>query len=111
MRKWCLASFAVYALAAFCFAVWFFVRFPEAPTNVSPRLPPVPMRAAGAAGWGLVCAIPTFLGLAGPTVSGSDCVSARDCWRPPPARRLAMGSCSRSSDTWSRAARREGARP
>jgi hypothetical protein len=65
MKKWCLTWFAVYALVAVCLAIWFFVRFPEAPPNVSPRLPPVPMRAAGAAGWGLVCAIPAFLGLAG----------------------------------------------
>ncbi len=65
MKKWCLASFAVYALAAVCFAVWFFVRFPEAPPDTSPRLPPMPMRAAMAWAWGLVCAIPAFLGLAG----------------------------------------------
>lgn len=65
MKKWCLASFAVYAIVAVGFAVWFFVHFPEAPPNVSPRLPPLPLRAAGAAGWALVCAIPAFLGLAG----------------------------------------------
>lgn len=65
MKKWCLASFVVYAIMAVALATWFFVHFPEAPPNVSPRLPPLPLRAAGAAGWALVCAIPAFLGLAG----------------------------------------------
>jgi hypothetical protein len=65
MKKWCLASFAVYAVVAVCFATCFFVRFPEAPPDVSPRLPPLPLRAAGTVGWGLVCAVPTCLGLAG----------------------------------------------
>lgn len=65
MKKWCLAAFAVYTIVAAALAVWFFVYFPEAPPNVSPRLPPLPLRAAGAAGSALVCAIPAFLSLAG----------------------------------------------
>lgn len=64
MMKGCLAWFAVYAIVAAALAVWFFVYFPEAAPSVSPRLPPFPLRAAGAAGWGLVCAIPAFLGIA-----------------------------------------------
>jgi uncharacterized membrane-anchored protein len=44
----------VYAIMALALATWFFVHFPEAPPNVSPRLPPLPLRAAGAAGWALV---------------------------------------------------------
>ena len=65
MKKGCLVSFAVYVIVAVGFAMWFFIHFPEAPPNVSPRLPPFPLRAAGAAGWALVCAIPAFLGLMG----------------------------------------------
>jgi len=65
MKKSCLTWFAVYAIVAIGFAIWFFIHFPEAPPNVSPRLPPLQLQAAGAAGWALVCAIPAFLGLAG----------------------------------------------
>lgn len=51
MKKWFLISFAVYAIAAVGFAVWFVIHFPA--------------RAAEGTCWALVCAIPAFLGLAG----------------------------------------------
>ncbi len=65
MKKACLVWFGIYGLVAMALAGWFFLRFPEAPPGFTPRLLPVPLRAALAAGAGLGCAIPALLGLAG----------------------------------------------
>lgn len=65
MKKTCLTWFGWYVLIAVAFATWFLVQYPEAPANVSPRLPPLPMRAGIAAVSGLACGIPAFLGIMG----------------------------------------------
>jgi hypothetical protein len=65
MLKSCLAWIGLYILAAVALSVWFFVAYPDAPPDGSPRLPPDPIRASNAAGAALLCAVPAFLAIAG----------------------------------------------
>jgi hypothetical protein len=65
VKKACLVWVGIYALVAAALAAWFYLRFPEAPPTVTPRLLPPRLRAAVALGAGLGCAVPALLGLAG----------------------------------------------
>jgi hypothetical protein len=65
MKKWCLAWLSLYLFLAVGFMMWFLFRFPEAPPGWLSPIPPLPVRVAVTAGWGLVCALPAAIGLAG----------------------------------------------
>jgi len=65
LKRSCLPWVGVYFGLALLLGVWFSFRFPEAPPDVSPRLPPLSYRLALAFGAGLIGAIPGALALAG----------------------------------------------
>lgn len=61
LKRNCLVLVGVYFLLASALGLWFLICFPEAPPNVSPRLPPLPYRIILAFGAGLIGAIPGIL--------------------------------------------------
>lgn len=64
LKRNCLVLVGVYFLLASVLGLWFLICFPEAPPNVSPRLPPLPYRIILAFGAGLIGAIPGSIVLA-----------------------------------------------
>lgn len=64
MKKYCLLWVGTYLACGVVLAVWFLLRFPEAPPTTTPRLPPLPFRAAGALAAGLIGAVPAIIALA-----------------------------------------------
>jgi hypothetical protein len=65
LKTTCVTGICVYFGLALALGVWFLVRFPEAPPDTSPRLPPFPFRLLIAFGAGLIGAIPGGLATAG----------------------------------------------
>jgi hypothetical protein len=65
MLKACLGWIGLYFVLSLALTAWFFIYYPEAPPDTTPRLPPAPFRASGAAAAGFASGIPAFLGLAG----------------------------------------------
>ncbi len=63
--KYCLSLVGLYVATSLALATWFFVAYPEAPPNTTPRFPPVEYMAATSAAAGFGCGIPAFLALAG----------------------------------------------
>lgn len=63
--KYCLSLVGLYVATSLVFAAWFFVAYPEAPPNTTPRFPPLEYMAATSAAAGFGCGIPAFLALAG----------------------------------------------
>lgn len=63
--KYCLSLVGLYIATSLALASWFFVAYPEAPPNTTPRFPPVEYMATTSAAAGFGCGIPAFLALAG----------------------------------------------
>jgi hypothetical protein len=63
--KYCLSLIGVYIATSLALAAWFFVAYPEAPPDTTPRFPPLEYMAATSTAAGFGCGIPAFLALAG----------------------------------------------
>jgi hypothetical protein len=63
--KYCLSLVGLYVATSLALAAWFFVAYPEAPPNTTPRFPPLDYMAATSTAAGFGCGIPAFLALAG----------------------------------------------